>query len=83
MKIEFSSQNDEDESYQIKFFVSEFTEKKSINEALIIVNAFAGDFSLDPELTSDDIAELLANAKSEGVPDFIIEMDDEGLDYLL
>ena len=82
MKIEFNFDHDQ-ETYQLKFLINSFLHHKDFSDTLLIINAFAADFSLDPELTIDDLKELIKKAKTDKQIDFVIEISDDGVEYLL
>lgn len=82
MKIDFSY-DDKNDVYKIIFEAQDFKSPKNFAEALILIDALSGDFSLDPELTEEDLKEICQAAKEQKLKDFSVEISGNGVECFL
>lgn len=79
MKLDIS-QNSKDQTYSIHVKLDQFKNLKEYEVLFNLINAIALDFDLDPEITIDDLKNIVAEAKKESAEEVFISIGTEGID---
>ena len=79
MKVDITFDK-ENESAQVTFSIDQFISERRFNEARAIIQIFAGDFSLDPDLDADDFTEIINKAKEGEHESFTFEISEDGIE---
>ena len=79
MKINVEFDGGEEKSL-VTFYLDEFKGERDYVVALSIIETFAADFSLDPELGPEDVQDLANQCQEKGSDAFVVEMSEEGIE---
>lgn len=79
MKIDVNF-NRETESARVTFFNEEFIDDLAFNKARAIVQIFAGDFALDPDMEADDFVEIISKARELEHDRFTFDISEDGIE---
>lgn len=79
MKVDISFSKGGD-CANVKFFLEEFKGPKDTLTGLSILTLVAADYDLDPELEPEDFDGILAQIKEEKMEDFIVTIDEDGIE---
>ncbi|MCB9062052.1 MAG: hypothetical protein H6622_11070 [Halobacteriovoraceae bacterium] len=78
----YINENVKDQMALITFFCDQFKVERDYILALNFICAVCGDFELDPEITPDDLKEIVQTAK-EKEGEFTFEISEEGIEVNL
>jgi hypothetical protein len=79
VKIDIT-QNAKDHTYTLTIKLDQFKNLKEYDVLHNLINAISLDFDLDPEISVDDIKNIVAEAKKEEAEEVFIEIGKEGID---
>jgi hypothetical protein len=79
VKIDIT-QNAKDHTYTLTIKLDQFKNLKEYEVLHNLINAISLDFDLDPEISVDDIKNIVAEAKKEEAEEVFIEIGKEGID---
>lgn len=77
VNVDFQSKN---ELAKVTFFLDEFATKKDILKAITIIQIFAADFELDPELEVEDFEGILARVKELNKTEFTVMISEDDIE---
>ena len=79
MKIDIDV-NEEIQGFSLKFFVNEFKSDRDYKIAVEYLCCIAGDFSLDPDLSSEDLMKIADDTRASSKEEFVFEISEEGIE---
>ncbi len=79
MKLDIS-QNSKDHSFNIAVKLDQFKNLKEYEVLFNMINALSLDFDLDPEITIEDLKNIVAEAKKESAEEITVAIGSEGID---
>ncbi len=79
MKLEIT-QNAKDHTFTVVVKLDQFKNQKEYDTFHNLINALSLDFDLDPEITLDDLKNIVAEAKKEEAESLNVEIGPEGVD---
>lgn len=79
MKIDVA-QNTKDQTYTLTIKIDQFKNLKEYDVLHNLINAIALDFDLDPEITIEDLKNIVHEAKAESAEEIFIDIGNEGVD---
>ncbi len=77
VSIDFQGKN---ELAKVTFFLQEFNTDRDIFKAIMIVQIFAADFDLDPELEVGDFEGILARVRELNKIEFTIMISEDDIE---
>ncbi|MCK5882389.1 MAG: hypothetical protein KAG61_01775 [Bacteriovoracaceae bacterium] len=75
--------NKEEETAELTFQVESFKDERDAKLAIAIVTTFCGDFALDPELETEEFADILEQVKSKDKTKFTFLINEDGIEVEL
>lgn len=79
MKIDIT-QDSKDHTYTITVKIEQFKTLKDYEVLHNLINAISLDFDLDPEISMEDLKNIVAESKKEEAEEVICEIGPEGID---
>ncbi len=79
MKLDLT-QNAKDHTYTTTIKIDQFKNLRDYETCHNFINALSLDFDLDPEITLDDLKNIVQEAKNEEAEEIICEIGPEGID---
>lgn len=79
MKIDVT-QDSKDHSYTLTVKIDQFKTLKDYETLHNLINAIALDFDLDPEISVDDLKNIVAEAKKEESTEITCDIGKDGID---
>lgn len=79
MKLDLT-QNAKDHTFTVAIKIDQFKNLRDYETCHNLINALSLDFDLDPEITLDDLKNIVQEAKNEEAEEITCEIGPEGID---
>ncbi|EQC52333.1 hypothetical protein [Bacteriovorax sp. DB6_IX] len=66
--------------FKVQFPLNQFNDDSDLKMAILLINTFAHEMELDPELGPDDMEEIVEKTKELGKDRFTVEISEDDIE---